>query len=326
MIVAVTGANGFIGSQLCRALIHSGHRVRALVRTSSDLHSIQQLPVEPVIGDVRDEQSLHAAFDGCNVVFQTAAIVSFWKPLHALQHEVNVHGTHNVVTAALRCGVGRLVHTSSIAALGHAEDGLLADETTPFNWDASQPGYKKSKHDAELEILHGIGNGLDAVIVNPAVVIGPGDVHFNGGDFIRSVSRGFVPFYIRGGANIVFVEDVVRGQIAAAEKGEKGERYILGGENLTHRQIFQTIAQIVGKPEPRIPLPVAAVKVAARVFDLIGVATGKKPMLTSELTAGAGLHNWYSSAKAERELGYTITPFQKAVELTYRWYKEMKLL
>ena len=331
MKIAITGGNGFIGSQLAAALSERGHLVRVLVRPSSDLTNLRSLTVEHCPGDVRDLDSLLRAFDGCELVFHTAAVVSFWKPLYQLQHEVNVLGTRNVVTAARRAGVRRLVHTSSIAALGHPVDGLLgsgplADETTAFNWDGSVAGYKRSKYEGELEIRQGIEQGLDAVIVNPAVVIGPGDIHFNGGDFIRSVARGFVPFYIRGGANIAFVEDVVRGHISAAEKGRTGERYILGGENLTHRQIFQTIAQIVGKPAPRIPIPVAVVKATARVLDMIGTVLRKKPLLTPELVAGAGLHNWYSSAKAEKELAYTITPFRTAVEITYDWYKTEGLL
>jgi dihydroflavonol-4-reductase len=331
MKIAITGGNGFIGSQLAAALSERGHRVRVLVRPSSDLTNLRSLTVEQCPGDVRDLDSLLRAFDGCELVFHTAAIVSFWKPLYPLQHEVNVLGTRNVVTAARRAGVRRLVHTSSIAALGHPPDGSLgsgplADETTAFNWDGSVAGYKRSKYEGELEIRQGIEQGLDAVIVNPAVVIGPGDIHFNGGDFIRSVARGFVPFYIHGGANIAFVEDVVRGHISAAEQGRTGERYILGGENLTHRQIFQTIAQIVGKPAPRIPIPVTIVKAAARVLDVISAVTGKKPLLTPELVAGAGLHNWYSTAKAEKELGYTITPFRTAVQKTYDWYKTEGLL
>ena len=326
MKIAITGGNGFIGSRLATALFERGHDVRVLVRSDSDLTNLRSLPVEHFPGDVRDIDSLLRTFDDCELVFHTAAIVSFWKPMYPLQHEVNVLGTRNVVAAARRAGVRRLVHTSSIAALGHAADGLLTDELVPFNRDGSVAGYKRSKFEAEVEIGQGIDLGLDAVIVNPAVVIGPGDIHFNGGDFIRSVARGFVPFYIRGGGNIAFVEDVVRGHISAAEKGRIGERYILGGENLTHRQIFQTIAQIVGKPAPRIPLPVAVVKTAARFFDLLGTATGKKPLLTPELVAGAGHHNWYSTAKAEREFGYTITPFRTAVQLTYDWYKTECLL
>lgn len=326
MKIAITGGNGFIGSQLAAALSERGHLVRVLVRPSCDLTNLRSLTVEHCPGDVRDLDSLLRAFDSCELVFHTAAVVSFWKPLYQLQHEVNVLGTRNVVTAARRTGVRRLVHTSSIAALGHPVDGLLADETNAFNWDGSVAGYKRSKYEGELEIRQGIERGLDAVIVNPAVVIGPGDIHFNGGDFIRSVARGFVPFYIHGGGNIAFVEDVVRGHINAAEKGRTGERYILGGENLTHRQIFQTIAQIIGKPAPRIPIPVAVVKAAARILDMIGTVIGKKPLLTPELVAGAGLHNWYSTAKAERELGYTITPFRTAVQRTYDWYKSEGLL
>jgi dihydroflavonol-4-reductase len=326
MKVAITGGNGFIGSNLAHLMMSRGHEVRVLIRESSDVSNLQGFDVARCIADVRNKEELQAALKGAEIVFHTAAIVSFWKPLRQLQHEVNVIGTRNVVQACLTAGVRRLVHTSSIAALGYPADGTAGSETTEFNWQSYENGYKNSKHFAELEILRGIELGLDAVMVNPSVVIGPGDVHFNGGGFIRSVAKGFVPFYIRGGTNIAFVDDVAKGQAAAAEKGRAGNRYILGGENLTHRKVLQTIAEIVGVQSPRLPIPVPLVKAAAKVFDAAGIITGKEPMITSELISGAGKHIWYSSAKAERELGYSITPFREAVERTYRWYREQHLL
>jgi dihydroflavonol-4-reductase len=326
MKIAITGGNGFIGSNLARMLQSQGHEVRVLIRQSSDLSNLHALDLERRIADVRNPEELHVALRGIELVFHTAAIVSFWKPRRQLQFEVNVLGTRNVVQACIDSGVRRLVHTSSIAALGYPEERTVGDETTEFNWQSYENGYKNSKHFAELEILHGIDRGLDAVMVNPSVVIGPGDIHFNGGSFIRSVAKGFVPFYIKGGTNIAYVDDVVRGHIAAGERGVRGHRYILGGENMTHRQMLQTIAAIVGSPAPRLPLPVLFVKGAAKIFDIAGMVTGKEPMITSELISGAGKHVWYSSAKAERELSYTITPFREAVERTYRWYKERNLL
>ena len=171
--------------------------------------------------------------------------------------------------------------------------------------------------------------GLNAVTVNPAVVLGPGDVHFNGrrldslsGKIIRSVKKHQALFYIKGGMNIVYVDDVVRGHISAAMKGGTGERYILGGENLTHKQAFQITAQVVGGVIPRIQMPIAILKFAAQLFDLGGTLLKREPWVTSELLSGAGLYNWYSSEKAQRELDYTITPFREALEKTYRWYRE----
>jgi dihydroflavonol-4-reductase len=324
--ILITGGTGFIGSNLAAELLQQGCNVRILRRPSSNLSNVAGLQVEHRIGDVRDPESLRSAMKGCDTVFHTAAMVSFWKPVRQIQYEINVRGTHNVVEACLNEHVERLVHTSSIAAIGHPPDGKVADESTPFNWQRVDSGYKNSKHMAESEILKGVAGGLDAVIVNPAVVIGPGDVHFNGGKLIRSVKKHQALFYIKGGMNVVFVTDVVAGHIGAAIKGKKGERYILGGENLTHKQAFQITAEVVGGIVPRIRMPIPLLKFAGIFFDVAGLLMNKEPLVTSELFSGAGVYNWYSSAKAQHELGYTITPFRDAVEKTYRWYSTNHLL
>ena len=324
--VLITGGTGFIGSNLAAALSADGCNVRLLRRPSSDLFNVRSLSVEHRIGDVRDPASLRDAVRGCDTVFHTAAMVSFWKPARELQYEINVLGTRNVVQACLQENVERLVHTSSIAAIGHAANGKLADESTAFNWLQENAGYKYSKHMAEAEIAKGVEEGLNAVMVNPGVVIGPGDVHFNGGKLIRSVKNHQALFYIEGGMNVVYVADVVKGHIEAALKGRTGERYILGGENLTHKQAFQVTAEVVEGIVPRIKMPVQFVKIAGTLFDLAGMIMNKEPFVTSELFSGAGLYNWYSSDKAKRELGYTITPFREAVERTYQWYCDNHLL
>ncbi|HTR82398.1 MAG TPA: SDR family oxidoreductase [Bacteroidota bacterium] len=324
--VLVTGGTGFIGSNLAAALVHNGVAVRILRRSSSDLFNVKSLPVEHCIGDVRDSASLRSAMKGCDTVFHTAAMVSFWRPLRQLQHEVNVGGTRNVVQACLDEGVKRLVHTSSIAAIGHPSDGNIADETTAFNWQSVDNGYKNSKHLAEKEIEDGVARGLDAVMVNPAVVIGPGDIHFNGGKILRVVKRGQSLFYIKGGMNVAFVDDVVRGHIGAATKGKTGERYILGGENLTQKDVFRITSEIIGGIPPIIRLPVPLLMLAASAFDIIGMILHKEPMLSTELISGAGIFNWYSSAKAQRDIDYSITPFRESVTRTYAWYREKHLL
>ena len=324
--VLITGGTGFIGSNLAAVLSQQGFEVRILRRHSSSLTNVNHLSVEHRIGDVRDIESLRAAVKGCDTVFHTAAMVAFWKPLRELQTQVNVGGTRNVVEACLHEHVERLVHTSSIAAIGHPEDGSIANETTPFNWQNSDSGYKNSKYLAEKEIAAGVARGLNAVMVNPGVVIGPGDIHFNGGKLIQAVKKHQALFYIKGGMNIVFVGDVVRGHISAALNGRSGERYILGGENLTHKQAFQMTAEIVGGIVPKIKMPVPLLKLGAKFFDMAGIITGKQPIVTSELFSGAGFFNWYSSDKARQELGYTIIPFREAVTKTYEWYREQQML
>ncbi len=325
--ILITGGTGFIGSNLAKKLVEAGFTVRILRRENSSLFNLANVDVEHCIGDVRDTESLRSAVRGCDTVFHTAAVISFWKPKHKEMFEVNVRGTKNVVDVCLSEHVERLIHTSSVAAIGRPlHNGALADESTPFNWTTFGNGYKLSKHHAEKEILEGIKKGLNAVIVNPSVVFGPGDINFNGGNIIRSVKKGRTPVYFNGGLNICYIDDVVNGHIAAAKKGTVGERYILGGTNLTHKDAFQITAIIIGGRRPSLPLPVFAVRWIAKIFDGVGILLNKEPLITSELISGAGLQNWYSSEKAKRELDYTITPFEHAVRRTYDWYKENNLL
>jgi dihydroflavonol-4-reductase len=325
--ILVTGGTGFIGSNLAAALVDRGFSVSILRRSTSDISRIKDLPVRHCIGDIGDAEGLRRHVRGHDTVFHAAAMISFWKPKHAAMFECNVNGTRAVVDACRAEGIGRLIHTSSIAAIGRpTSPGACADETSVYNWQNRNNGYKESKHRAEAVVMDGVRAGLNAVIVNPGVVIGPGDTAFNGGSIIRTVSRGLALFYPQGGMNVVYVGDVVRGMIAAAELGVSGERYILGGENVTHRQAFSVTAEITGNRPPFLPIPLAGVKLGARVFDCWGAITRREPMLTSELVSGAGLFNWYSSEKAVRDLGYTITPFRDAVRLTFDWYRANGLL
>lgn len=323
--VLVTGGTGFVGANLADNLVRRGCAVRILRRENSDLRAIDGVDVEHCIGDIRDVNSLAKVVRGCDTVFHTAAIVTFEKSKAAIQYEVNVTGTKNVVEACLASGVEKLVHTSSIAAIGYPPAGELATEETSFNWERVS-GYKYSKHMAEREILTGVQRGLNAVIVNPSVTIGERDIHFHGGDLIRRVKKYQVPFYIDGGMNVVYVGDVVNGHIAAAEKGRSGERYILSGENLTHKEIFRRIAKIVGGSFPLAKLPLSLLRAGANVIEQTSKLLGIEPIVTSALVAGAGKFNWFSCEKATRELGYTITPFDEAIRRAYAWYQEKNML
>lgn len=325
--ILITGGTGFIGSALAVALVDRGYCVSVLHRHTSDLTRLRNIDVRHCIGDILDVQALRTHIRGHDTVFHTAAMISFWKPRHAAMFECNVNGTRTVIDACIAEGIHRFVHTSSIAAIGRPSvRGACANETSKYNWQSRTNGYKESKHRAEIEVLNGITRGLDAVIVNPGVVIGPGDTAFNGGAIIRTAASGLALVYPQGGMNVVYVDDVVKGMIAAAERGAVGERYILGGENVTHRQAFTIAAEITGTRAPFIPLPLAGVKLGARLFDLWGMLTHREPMLTTELVSGAGLFNYYSSDKAVRELGYTITSYREAVRKTYEWYRKNHLL
>ena len=324
--VLVTGGTGFIGSNLAEALLGEGCQVRILRRRDSDLRMIESLDVEQVVGDVRDRDSLRRAMNGCDTVFHTAAIVSHWKKERPLMFEVNVGGTHNVVETCLELGVLRLIHTSSTAAVGFPENGSLADETIRFNWEPYDVGYRQSKHEAEKEIHRGVQLGLDAVMVNPTVVIGPRDVHFHGGQLIRDIYRKKIFYYVRGGMSITYVGDIVRGHILAARRGRTGERYILSGQNLSHREIISIIAEVVGGIRPMFRMPSAAVRTVTFLAESAAGLLDRKPWVTRELLAGSDLNYHFSCRKAQTDLGYSFTPLREAVQKTFDWYMKHALL
>ncbi|MBI3364851.1 MAG: SDR family oxidoreductase [Ignavibacteriae bacterium] len=323
--ILVTGATGCVGSNLIAALLERGYTVRAFHREHSNLLALQGLDVEHRTGDVRDKDSLRRAMEGCDTVFHAAALVSFWKKKYQEQYDVNVIGTRNIINVSLKVGIEKLIHTSSVAALGYRLDGKLIDEMTPYNWGPNI-GYRYTKHLAELEVLNGVSKGLHAVILNPSVIIGPRDVYVHGGQIVRDIKRGRIPIYVRGGMNIVSVHDVVTGHLAAVEHGRSGERYILAGMNFTHKEVFDVAAKVVGGRAPRIRIPVRSAQFAARMFDFIGEVTNKQPWVTSDLISGAGKCNWYTAEKAERELGYHPSSVEDAMRETYEWYVEKKMI
>lgn len=320
--VLVTGGTGFLGSNLAIALSNEGYNVRILRRATSDLRAIGNAPVEHCLGDILDPPSLRRALHGCDTVFHTAALISYWRKERERMMEVNVVGTRNVVEASLEMGITKFVHTSSVAAIGTRDDGKPADEETEFRWDAHTPGYRISKHLAEQEVWKGIHRGLPAVIVNPSIIIGPRDIHVHGGQMVRDIARKRIFYATKGGMNVVYVDDVVRGHLQAALYGRIGERYIVGGQNLTVRQVFDITAEVVGGIRPLFTLPGSVVQFLGALFETIGDLVGVRPWVTRELVATVGKNLWFSSEKAQRELGYTATPLRVAVEKTYRWYRE----
>jgi dihydroflavonol-4-reductase len=324
--VLVTGGTGFIGSNLAIELLKEGCNVRILRRPGSDLRAIGSADVDHRLGDVRDVDSLKRAMTGCDTVFHTAAMVSYWRKDRETMYAVNIGGTRNVVNACLETGIERLVHTSSVAAIGFPESGTLADEINEFNWEPFDIGYRISKHRAELEVRKALEYGLPAVIVNPSIVVGPRDINFHGGQIVRDIYKKRLFFYIEGGMNIVHVDDVVRGQIAAARMGRIGERYILCGENLAIREIFKTTAEVVGGIVPRFRVPRSLVHSVAFLAEMTANVTHTKPWVTRELVARAGTSYFFSCAKAERELAYTVTSLKRAIEESFEWYLQNDFL
>lgn len=320
MLALVTGATGFIGANLVEALTERGWTVRALHRPSSSLKALAGLRYESAIGDVTEPSSLGAAMAGVDVVFHVAAVADYWRSDADRMMRVNVDGTRNVLQAALDSGARRVVFTSSCAALGRPPFGHMLDERAQFNLQPRKFPYGYSKHLAEQVCRAFIARGLDVVIVNPAVVFGPRDVNLISSSLIVEAARRDIPFVPPGGVSVVDVADVCAGHIAAAERGATGERYILTGENLTYRQLFDMVADAVGRPRPRLVLPPVVLKAAAPPVDLLHRRLGRRLPVSGEQVRLAAETFWFDPGKARRELGLTTRPIAETIARTYAWY------
>ena len=320
MKILVTGATGFLGSHLTRLLVQTGHQVRVLRRATSPTRLIDDLELETAIGDVTDAAAVGRAIAGCEAVFHVAGLVSFWNGDRAALHAVNVLGTRNVVEACLSHRVKRLIHTSSISAIGFAPDGRPGDENIPYNW--SRLPYCDSKRGGEEEVRKGIARGLDAVILNPGVIFGPGDLHFHSGAMVLQMAKGRIRFWFDGGCCTCDVGDVAAAHLAALSKGRSGERYILGGENFSWRALLQLIAETTGVPAPSRRISTPVLKLVAAGYRLKGLLTGRRPPITPEAIRISSVPVYFSSEKAKRELGYRASPFRESVKKTFEWYRD----
>ena len=339
MHVLVTGATGLIGNHLLRLAAEAGHRVTALVRSSARAGVLADLPVESLVGDVEDPASLRAAMDGVEAVFHTAADMSLRLGFSERQHRVNVVGTRNVLAAARDAGVRRVVHTSSAGTVGKPPDGTVGDETLEFNIPPGR-SYIDTKRQAEGEVRRFVDGGLDAVIVNPTFAYGPGDNKWS--PVARMLVRRRIVAYPPGGLCVADVRDVARGHLAALEHGRCGERYLLGGTNVTTRRLLRLLAAELGAPPPRLPLPGMLVRAAPLGVDLarrlpgLGspAAAGPVGRLARALEqaqlllypVGPAATLYYSSAKAERELGYRVRPLEQTVRDAIAWYREVAII
>ncbi|OFV84050.1 MAG: hypothetical protein A2620_03975 [Acidobacteria bacterium RIFCSPHIGHO2_01_FULL_67_28] len=322
MKVLVTGGTGFLGANLVHHLVTRGDQVRVLKRRRTPPDILAGLPVEFVEGDVTDADSLLRACQGVEGVYHVAALVSYWRPRRAWQHRVNVEGTRNVVEAAARAAVRRIVHTSSIAAIGFRADGQPADEDTQWNWGPHDIGYCTTKHLGEQEALEGNARGLEVVVVNPAVIFGPRDVHRNTGRLLTMVAHHSVLVWPDGVITTCDVDDVCAGHVAAMERGRPGRRYILGGEHWRFPDLIHAVAELLGKKVRVLAAPEWLESLVA--WSLYGMSrvTRREPALTPELVTVRRLVGTYSSARALRELGFPQTPLRQTLEKTYRWYVE----
>jgi dihydroflavonol-4-reductase len=313
----VTGGTGLIGSHVARALVARGDDVRLTVRESSRMDNLGRLEVDVVRADALDRRAVGRALRGVDRVFHAAGLTSLRAPARRLQ-EANLEATRVVLEACLRAGVERVVYTSSVAAIGPAPRGSTADEKAPFDPRAGAIPYVSSKRDAEMEALRLAAHGLPVVIVNPAHVLGRGDVYRSSTDLVRRFLRRQIPAYVDGALNVVSAEDVARGHLLADEQGEVGERYILGNRNYTWDRLFADLGRLSGVEPPALKLPATAALALVRA----GERAPWRPLATGNEVLGASMWWTYRNTKAKRELGWKPSPHEEALEDTIAWYRE----
>jgi dihydroflavonol-4-reductase len=323
-IAFVTGASGFVGSAVARRLLEDGFAVRALVRQSSNRGNIEGIDLEVVDGDIRDAALLENAMRGARYAFHVAADYRLWAPDPREIITTNTTGTRAVMVAALKAGVERVVYTSSVATLRVNEEGTPSNETMPLDEAHAIGAYKKSKVLAERLVERMIADeGLPAVIVNPSTPIGPRDVRPTPtGRIVVEAASGRMPAYVETGLNLVHVDDVAAGHFAALKRGRIGERYILGGEDMTLGQMLAEIAHLAGRKAPTIKLPRALIYPIAYGAETTARFTGREPFATVDGLRMAKYKMFFSSAKAERELSYRTRPAREALGEAFRWFRD----
>lgn len=323
MTTLVTGGSGFVGRAVVEALVTRDEPVRAMVRTSSDRRHLDTLPVEVVEGDLEQPASLGHALRGCRALYHVAADYRLWTPRPDSMYRTNVDGTRALVRAAMDAGVERIVYTSSVATLGFDPGGRPADESTLSTEDDMVGHYKRSKFRAEQAVRALIAEGAPVVIVNPSTPIGPGDARPTPtGRIVVEAAKGRIPAYVDTGLNVVHVGDVAHGHLLAYDRGNIGERYILGGENLTLGQILTMLAKLTGRRPPRIRLAPGLILPFAHISEMVARVRGAgEPLLTVDGLRMAKKRMHFSSAKATRELGYRHRPAQEALRDSLDWYR-----
>lgn len=321
--ILVSGANGFVGSAVVRALLRHGYPVCALARASSDTANLDGLDVQIVRGDLLDPASLERALRNCEGLFHVAADYRLWARDPHQIGKANVRGTHNILLAAQRSGVRRIVHTSSVATLGLHRDGTPSDEDTPAHLADMIGAYKRSKFLSEALVERCARVGGDIVIVNPAAPVGPRDRKPTPtGRMILDAARGRIPAFVDTGLCIVHVDDVAEGHVLAYQRGQRGRRYVLGGDNMSLRSILGAVAELTGRRRPWLELPHAAVLPVARMAEAWARLTGVAPGITVDGVKLARHRMYYSSARAEVELGYRARPAQAALADAIQWFRD----
>ncbi len=323
MLAFVTGATGFVGSHVARVLAEQGADLRLLVRSTSDLRNIEDLKAERMTGDLRDPAALKKAVSGCDAVFHVAADYRLWVRDPDEMYRSNVEGTRAILEAARESGVRRVVYTSSVATMGFNSNGHPADESSPVSLANMIGHYKRSKFMAEEVAIEAGRSGMDVVVVNPTTPVGERDIKPTPtGRIVVDFLKKKFPAYVDTGLNLVDVTECARGHVAALEKGKSGERYILGGENLTLKQILDKLAIITGLPSPRIRVPYL-VALATGVVDQVvtGYIRNREPRATIDAVRMGRKKMFVSSSKAERDLGWKNVPVDGALRRAVEWFQ-----
>jgi dihydroflavonol-4-reductase len=322
--VLVTGGSGFLGSAVVRSLIARGAHVRVLVRPASPSGNLSGLDCETIVGDLGDQQSLKASLRGIRYLFHVAADYRLWARDPSVMLRVNVEGTRSLMGEALSAGVERIVYTSSVATLRVAGVRGPVDETSMLGSDEAIGAYKRSKVLAERTIEEMIlREKLPAVIVNPTTPIGPRDIRPTPtGRILLDAARGRIPAFVATGLNFAHVDDIAEGHVLAFERGRIGERYILGGQNLSLQELLAAVAGLTGRRAPRIKLPRGPLLPLAFGAEAVARFTGKEPLLTVDGLRMSRYQMFFTSAKAERELGYRSRPYQEGVVDALAWFRQ----
>jgi dihydroflavonol-4-reductase len=323
MSTLVTGATGFIGAALVRQLLGQGDTVRVLSRPQSDHRNLAGLKIEIVYGDLQDMASLHAALKDCHRLYHVAAHYSLWAPDPQLFYKINVEGTRNLMQAAWKAGVERIVYTSTVGALGIPPDGQPGNEETPVSLSHMVGDYKRSKFLAEQAVMEMAKQGLPVVIVNPSAPVGPRDIKPTPtGQMILDFMKGKMWAYLDTGMNLIDVEDVARGHILAMERGRIGQKYILGHKNMTLRKIFETLGKICGIRPPTLQVPYPMALSVAHLNEWVSRwITRKPPRVPLAGVKMAKKYMYFDPSKAIRELGLPQSPIEEALEKAVRWFR-----
>jgi len=327
MPVAVTGASGFIGSAVVRKLVERDRTVRVLLEPGASTRNLDALPpdrLERRTVDICDRGTLLTALDGCDVLYHLAAIYKTWLPDPSIIYRVNVEGTTNVMLAAQKLGLSKIVYTSSIAALGVRGDGKLIDESVPFNYYDGANHYILTKYLSERVAMNFASAGLPVVVVNPAFPFGPGDIGPTPtGRIIIGLLRGQVPARGAGGFCAIDVDDVAEAHIAAETRGRIGEHYILGNHNITLNDFFDLVARIAGVGSPRVAVPKAVGAAVALGMELYADwVSHREPLTTYRSIRYAQQHLYYDNTRARTELGLASTPLEQTISRAVRWFRE----